>query len=625
MKQCRLIDLTKTYGDKALFHDLNLTITEGEKIGLIGVNGTGKSTLLSLISGIELPDSGTIDQPKDFTVRLLDQEPELDDGLSILETVFKTDAKVVQLMNRFETALAAYEKNPESAEIQEKFMAIQQKMEEEEAWDATSQAKTILSKLGIHDTNRQINELSGGQKKRVALAQVMLETPDLLLLDEPTNHLDYQAIDWLAGYLKKYKGALMVVSHDRYFLDEVSTVMVELENGKAYQYKGNYESFIEAKALREEQEQAEQQKHNNLYRSELAWMRKGAKARTTKQKARIKRFEELDKKTGPVNQEDLTISAVGSRLGKQVVELKNVAKAFNGKSILTDFDFMLLPGDRIGIAGPNGSGKSTLMDLISGRIEPDSGSVIIGQTVKFAYFSQEIKGMNEQLRMIEYLREEAEEAVTKEGKVSVSQMLEQFLFPPSVHGTPIYKLSGGEKKRLYLLRLLMQQPNVLLLDEPTNDLDTQTLTVLENFIESFEGVVITVSHDRYFLDKSAEKLIILGHDQEPEIVFDRYSDYLAAKTDEKPEQAVKETKKEKPKQREKKRLSFHEKKEWEEIDDKIAAAELKIESLEQELNQTGSDFTRADEIMSELEKTNDELEHLIERWSYLSEIAEQAD
>ncbi|MFB1080882.1 ABC-F family ATP-binding cassette domain-containing protein [Jeotgalibacillus sp. JSM ZJ347] len=623
MKQCKVLNVYKSYGEKSLFEDLSFTITDSDRVGLIGVNGTGKSTLMKLIAGIEYPDAGEVYKPKQYSVKLLDQEPELNGDQTVMETIFESDAAVTKLMTEYQLVMSDYENNPESEEVQERMLKIQQKMDEENAWDAASKAKSILSKLGINDTEKRISALSGGQKKRVALAQVLLEEPDLLLLDEPTNHLDYEAILWLGQYLQKYAGSLLFVSHDRYFIDQVSNAMLEIDKGRAFRYKGNYQQFIEAKAEREEQEASAEKKKNNLYKNELAWMRKGAKARTTKQKARIQRFESLESSMDKNQDQELSIGALSSRLGKQVIELKSVTKTFE-RELFKDFSLLITPGDRIGIAGSNGSGKSTLMNMIAGKIEPDRGTVEIGQTVKMAYFSQEIEEMDQKMRMIEYIRESAEVVETAEGSISASQMLEQFLFPPEVHGTPIYKLSGGEKRRLYLLKLLMKQPNVLLLDEPTNDLDTQTLTVLENFLDMFGGVVITVSHDRYFLDKVAEKLIILNETATPEITLDAYSTYLEKQIDDQDKAPVQQVVKAQKhsNEKEKTRLSYKEKLEWETITSDIEEIENSITLLEEELNQTGSDYMRAEEINHEIKELNEKLEQAIERWSYLSEYAE---
>ncbi|PPA71207.1 ABC-F family ATP-binding cassette domain-containing protein [Jeotgalibacillus proteolyticus] len=621
MKQFVAENIVKTYGDKTLFHDLSFTISGNERIGLIGINGTGKSSLLKLIAGIDGADSGNFSHPKEFSVGYLPQEPVLDETLTVLDCIFQSDAPIIRKMREYEQVLAEYEKDPQSEKIQQQFMVIQQEMDKEDAWDASAQAKTILSKLGIQNIHSQVGTLSGGQKKRVALAQVLVETPDLLLLDEPTNHLDYEAIVWLQEFLKRYKGALLIVSHDRYFLDQVSTRMIEIDQGRAFSYKGNYQAFIEAKAKREEDEQQSMQKMKSLYRNELAWMRKGAKARTTKQKARIQRFESIEKDVEKVTDKDqLTVGMTASRLGKKVIELTDVKKSYGGKLLFEHVNLLVQPGARYGIVGRNGTGKSTLLNIIADKVQPDAGTVEIGQTVKMAYFSQEIKEMNPNIRMIEYVREGAEMIETEDGEVSAAGMLERFLFPPSVHGTPIYKLSGGEKRRLFLLKLLMEKPNVLLLDEPTNDLDTETLTVLEQFIEEFQGVVITVSHDRYFLDKVAEHLIIVKGKGEVTILQQDYSAYLLEQSEQKKEKAQPKLLAEKPEK--KKKLSYLEKKEWEEIDEKIASAEDKLQQLEDDLGRIGSDFEKAERIMEEQRVKNEELENLIERWSYLSELAE---
>ncbi|KIL44136.1 ABC-F family ATP-binding cassette domain-containing protein [Jeotgalibacillus soli] len=626
MKQFVIESIEKSYGEKLLFQGLSLKITENERIGLIGVNGTGKSSLLRIIAGIDGVDEGKLDHPSDYVVRYLAQEPDIDDNLTVLEAVFQSDAPIIRLMREYEKALAEYEQNPLSKNIQNKFMKIQQEMDASNAWDANAAAKTILSKLGIQDVNKKVEVISGGQKKRVALAQVLIETPDLLLLDEPTNHLDYEAIVWLEDFLKRYRGAVVIVSHDRYFLDQVSTRMVELDSGKAYSYNGNYQSFIEAKALREEQEGQAMQKKQNLYRNELAWMRRGAKARTTKQKARIQRFESLDEQVSSKSSEDsMKVGIASSRLGKQVIELEQVSKSFNQKVLFTNVNMLIQPKARIGIVGRNGTGKSTLLNIMAGLIEADEGTVRIGQTVKMAYFTQQLKNMDENKRMIEYIREEAEVIEVEDGsRASVAQMLERFLFPVSVHGTPIRKLSGGEKRRLYLLKLLMGKPNVLLLDEPTNDLDTETLTVLEQYIEEFSGVVITVSHDRYFLDKTADELIVLSGESKIDFVQSDYSEFLRAES-ERQKVVIKEAiteQKAAPIKKEKKKMSYLEKREWEGIDDQIQQVEERQAFLEKELQTIGSDFEKAHRIMNEQAALDEKLEELIERWTYLSEFNE---
>ncbi|KMY54554.1 multidrug ABC transporter ATP-binding protein [Bacillus sp. FJAT-27231] len=627
MRALTVQDMTKSYGEKVLFDGLTFSIAEKERIGLIGVNGTGKSSLLKIVAGKDLPDSGEMVSPNDYTIAYLEQEPEMNPALTVMDQIFLSDAPVIQLLKEYEGTLKQLEQDPQDQEVAERLFELQKQMDALNAWEANTNAEAILTRLGIPDFSRRIGELSGGQKKRVALAQVLIETPDLLILDEPTNHLDYETIGWLEEYLSKYQGAVLLVTHDRYFLDRVANRMFELDHGSLYTYKGNYQEYIAAKAAREEQQAAEEDKRRNLYRRELAWMRRGAKARTTKQKARIDRFEQLEGALGQgPKKEQMDLAMKGSRLGKQVFELKDVSKSFEGKVILKDFNLLVKPGDRFGIVGKNGSGKSTFMNLLAGKLEFDNGEMVTGQTVKIAYYTQERTDMDESMRMIAYIRESAEVVTTKTGeKISAAQMLERFLFPMHGHGTPIYKLSGGEKRRLYLLKLLMTQPNVLLLDEPTNDLDTETLTVLEDYLEEFPGVVITVSHDRYFLDKTAERLLVFEGDGVISSYYGLYSDYLAEQAEaEKLEEApAKEPKveavREKPK---KKKLSYNEQREWETIEADIASIEARIAEAEEELEAVGSDFEKAQQLSAELEQLNEQLEQFIERWSYLSEFVQ---
>jgi len=624
MKIISIENLTKTYGEKQLFQDISFTVAEKERVGLIGVNGTGKSSLLKIVAGVDLPDSGEIVLPKDYKIAYSSQTPSLDESLTVLDQVFAGDAPILQVVKEYERALLDLEANPDLESAQERLFDIQRKMDAVDGWDAGTNAKTILTKLGITDFNKRISELSGGQKKRVSLAQVLIQDADLLILDEPTNHLDYESVKWLEEYLSRYSGAILLVTHDRYFLDRVTNRIFELDGGKLYSYKGNYSAFLEAKAIREENEAATLEKQRNLYRRELEWIRRGAKARTTKQKARIGRFEELDNQVSSVKaSEKLDMSLSGSRLGKQVFELKDANKSYGTQTILKDFDLLVKPGDRIGIVGNNGTGKSTLLHTLAGRLPLDSGEFIMGQTVKVAYYTQENEDMDENKRMIEYLKETAQVVSTSDGKtISAAQMLERFLFPPYTHGTPIRKLSGGEKRRLYLLKILMSEPNVLLLDEPTNDLDTQTLTVLENYLEEFPGVVITVSHDRYFLDKVAEQLLILKGNGKIDSFYGNYTEFLEAQTEkvEPKPQPEKKIEQEKPK---KKRMTYKEKIEWESIDEEIEKVENRLKDISVEMAATGSDFEKAQALMDEENSLNEKLENLIERWSYLSELVEK--
>ncbi|MGG0716821.1 ABC-F family ATP-binding cassette domain-containing protein [Robertmurraya massiliosenegalensis] len=626
MKMLTIDNLTKTYGEKELFQDISFTITEKERIGLIGVNGTGKSSLLKIVAGIDDPDAGEVTMPKDYKIAYASQSPVLDENLTVLDQVFAGESPILRVVKEYEKALLALEEDPNRAENQEKLFDLQRKMDAIDGWDVGTNARTILTKLGISDFNKKIAELSGGQKKRVSLAQVLIRDADLLILDEPTNHLDYESVKWLEEYLSRYSGALLLVTHDRYFLDRVTNRMFELDGGKLYSYKGNYAAFLEAKAIREENEAATLEKQRNLFRRELEWIRRGAKARTTKQKARIGRFENLDEQISSVKStEKLDISLSGSRLGKQVFELKDAYKSYGSQVILKDFDLLVKPGDRIGIVGRNGTGKSTLLNTLAGKLPLDSGEYMIGQTVKIAYYTQENEDLDENKRMIEYLKETAQVVTTSDGKtISATQMLERFLFPTYTHGTQIRKLSGGEKRRLYLLKILMSEPNVLLLDEPTNDLDTQTLTVLEDYLEDFPGVVITVSHDRYFLDKVVEQLLILNGDGNIDSFYGNYTELLESQS---AKQNVKEptiqkekvVTEDKPK---KKKLTYKEKLEWETIDDDITAVEERLKQISEEMTQTGSDFEQAQALMNEENTLNEKLEYLIERWSYLSELIE---
>lgn len=617
-------NVTKTHGEKTIFHDLIFSLTDGEKIGIVGINGTGKSTLLNIIAGVEESDSGEKIHPNDYTISYLSQAPKFDEQSTIMDYMFASDTPVFSLIRRYEKTLLDLQNNPENEAVQNRLLKEQQEMDALNAWDTSANAKTILTKLGIHTFTKKLGELSGGQKKRVALAKTLIETPDLLILDEPTNHLDFDSINWLQDYLAKYQKALLFVTHDRYFLDNVANKIWELSNTKLYEYKGNYADFLEAKAIREENEASAQSKKESLFKKELAWIRRGAKARTTKQKARIQRFEELESDVAnKTKKENLEIELSGSRLGKKVLDLQSITKKYGSETIIQDFSFLFKRGDRIGIVGNNGSGKSTLLNIIAGLENIDSGEIEVGQTVKFGYYTQENIDMDENLRMIEYIRETADSIQLKDGSyISAAQMLERFLFPLHTHGTLIRKLSGGEKRRLYLLNILMSAPNVLLLDEPTNDLDTQTLTVLEDYLENFPGVVITVSHDRYFLDKVCEQLIVFKAKANIELFYGSYTEYLAERREpieeKKPSNAVPQTRPEKKK----KKLSYSEMKEWEEIEGKMEAVEKKLVEIKAEMASCGSDFGKLQLLMEEEQKNHEQLELLMERWAYLAEKLE---
>ncbi|WP_251552403.1 ABC-F family ATP-binding cassette domain-containing protein [Neobacillus muris] len=629
MKMLTVENATKTYGEKQLFDQISFTIGEKERAGLIGVNGTGKSSLLKIVAGLDTPDEGKVITGKDYSISFLQQKPDFETDRTVLEQVFHGDAPILKLLREYERTLLKLNHAPDNTANLEELYRLQKQMDALNAWDASSNAKSILTKLGIMDFNQMVGQLSGGQKKRVALAQVLIAEPDLLILDEPTNHLDFDTVKWLEDYLSRYKGSILVVTHDRYFLDRVTNRIFELDGGKLYSYKGNYAAFLEAKAIREENEAATFEKRKNLFRRELEWIRRGAQARSTKQKARIGRFEELDDQlsNGKPAAEKLDISLNGSRLGKQVFELKGATKRYGDKLILESYDLLIKPGDRIGIIGNNGTGKSTFLNILAQQIPLDSGVFNIGQTVKIAYYTQESEDMDETRRMIEYIKETAEIVETSDGKtISAAQMLERFLFPSYTHGTPIRKLSGGEKRRLYLLKILMSAPNVLLLDEPTNDLDTQTLTILEDYLEEFPGVVITVSHDRYFLDKVASQLLIFKGNAKIDAFYGNYSEYLEKAVSQEPKKEAKPSPvpAKAPEKEKKKKLTFKEQKEWEEIDGEIADTEAKLETITSKMDKCGSDFTKLQELMTEAAELNNKLEHLIERWTYLAEMAENS-
>lgn len=625
MSQLIIENLTKTIGDKTLFQHINFTITEGEKVGLIGINGTGKSTLLSILAGKEDADQLMKEHPNAYRIAYLEQEPSFNPELTVLETVFSSDAPIVELNLRYEHIVQALSADPTNEEIQQQFSNLQNEMDRADGWDMNAKARTILTKLGVTSFDKKMKELSGGQQKRVCLANVLLEPAQLLLLDEPTNHLDVASIEWLQDYLANEKGAVLFITHDRYFLDAVATHIYELANTTLYAHTGNYADFIETKALRVEMAAATEQKLRNRYRTELQWIRRGAKARSTKQKARIERFENLSEQLQTTSeQQQMDVQLQTSRLGKKVIELVNVGKNFGSQVIVQNFSMLLQTGDRIAIVGPNGVGKTTLLRMIAKELEPDTGEIEQGSTVKIAHFHQHIPEMNEQKRMIEYIREISNDIVDAEGtRLSATQMLERFLFPSSTHGTIISKLSGGERKRLYLLKLLMEQPNVLLLDEPTNDLDIETLSVLESFIDTFPGVVITISHDRFFLDRTATKLWELDGTGTVTVSFGTYSEYVASrKAEEQP--IVEEKRSRAPEREKKKKMTYSEKQEWETIEAHIEQLEQSIETVEHEMTEAGADYDKLQQLTEQLDALNTEYEQKIERWSYLEELAQMS-
>ncbi|MDM8331376.1 ABC-F family ATP-binding cassette domain-containing protein [Limosilactobacillus pontis] len=633
MQTMRAEGLTSTYGEKTLFKDVNFIINENDRIGLIGVNGSGKTSLLNAISGETSPEKGTITKPNDYTIGYLKQQPELDENKTIMEAIFEGQQPVFKTIRAYEDALRKFSDHPEDPQAIDRYTKMQAKMDQEDAWEADSQVKTILNQLKIKDTSQKIAELSGGQQKRVGLAQVLIEQPDLLLLDEPTNHLDLDSVIWLQDFLKSYKGAVLVVTHDRYFLDQVTNHIWELSFGNLYHYEGNYQDFVAKKAERVELAQETEKKNQQLYKKELAWMRTGAKARSTKQKGRINRFHELEGKVGNLKvDQDISINLGSQRLGKDVIKFENANLQLGDHRILKDFNWLVQAGDRIGITGENGAGKTSLLNVIAQRVPLDSGVLKIGETVKLGYYTQQTEGVDDSKRMISFLSEIAENVTDKDGnKISVTQLLERFLFPRFMHGTLIRKLSGGEKRRLYLLKILMQQPNVLLLDEPTNDLDIGTLTVLEDYLDNFAGTVITVSHDRYFLDKVVDDLLIFHGNGQIQRYTGRFTDYLkeqqAAKDSQQEAKAtakkVKPEPKEKPAAKKKTKLTYAEQLEWNHIDDDLDQLDQQHQDLEKQMAESASDYTKLADLQKQLNKVQKQIDEKTARWEYLSNFVDE--
>ena len=604
--------LTKSYTERLLFDDTSFSINEGEKIGLIGVNGTGKSTLLKIVAGLEDADSGSVVRGRSLYIRYLSQIPEFAEGDTVLESVMRENAG---------------ETHYSSAD------------------EMQATAKSMLNKLGIIEHDGLTSTLSGGQRKRVALASVLMSTADLLILDEPTNHLDSGMADWLEEYLKAFRGALLMITHDRYFLDSVVGRIVELDKGKLYSYQANYEGFLALKAERMEMAEASERKRQTILRNEIAWMQRGARARSTKQKAHIQRYEELRDQKGPEYDRNVELESIASRLGRTTVEVKDLCKAYGDKVLMKDFTYIFLKNDRVGIIGPNGSGKSTLMKMLAGWVEPDSGTIQIGQTVKMGYFSQENEAMDESLKVIDYIKNVAEYVKTKDGSISASQMLERFLFPSGMQYTSIGRLSGGERRRLYLLRILMEAPNVILLDEPTNDLDIQTLTILEDYLDTFPGIVIAVSHDRYFLDRVVNRIFAFEGQGKVTQYEGGFTDYQIAWSARHPQETGEQKGvragdsdengsglpinrnnwKQAAGGEKKRKLSFKEQREWETIEADIAALEQSIGDLEQEIGKSATNYTRLNELMEEKSAREAQLEEKMERWMYLNELVEQIE
>ncbi|MCH4336336.1 ABC-F family ATP-binding cassette domain-containing protein [Staphylococcus haemolyticus] len=626
MEAYKIEHLNKSYADKIIFDDLNLSISEHERIGLVGINGTGKSTLLKVIGNIDDDYTADITHPNQYRIRYSSQKQDLDGDMTVFQAVLSSDTTTLQIIKAYEEAVNAYTQQQDDAHFQ-KMMEAQEAMDRNSAWDYNAEIKTILSKLGINDTTKKVNELSGGQQKRVVLAKTLIEQPDLLLLDEPTNHLDFESITWLINYVKQYPHTVLFVTHDRYFLNEIASRIIELDRGKLKSYPGNYEDYIAMRAENEIIEQKQQEKQKALYKQELAWIRAGAKARTTKQQARINRFNDLGSEVQAQHVQDKgQLNLAYSRLGKQVYELEQLSKQINGRTLFEDITEIIQSGQRIGIVGPNGAGKTTLLNILSGEENDYTGTLKIGQTVKVAYFKQTEETLDRDIRMIDYLREESEVAKEKDGtSISVTQLLERFLFPSSTHGKKIYKLSGGEQKRLYLLRLLVHQPNVLLLDEPTNDLDTETLTILEDYISSFGGSVITVSHDRYFLNKVAQEYWYI-HDGKMERIVGAFEDYESYKKEQDKLVAL-EKQAQQPKQkttvRKKSGLSYKEKREYETLMDRIEQTETRLEEIDEEMIEASADYAIIKELNEEKEQLELTYETDITRWSELEELKEQ--
>jgi ATP-binding cassette subfamily F protein uup len=625
-------NISKSYSEKKLLSKINFGINEGDKIGLIGINGTGKSTLLKIIAGVEKADEGGIVKGNAVRIEYLSQNPDFDPEATVLEQVFKGNSIIMKLIREYEEATRSQDTTTE------KISKLTREMDAMNAWNLESEARTILTKLGISDFDAKIGNLSGGQKKRVVLAAALVNPSDLLVLDEPTNHLDNDAIDWLEQYLNKRKGALLMITHDRYFLDRVVNQIIELDSGSLYLYKGNYSYFLEKKLEREEIEGANEKKRQRLLRKELAWIKKGAKARTTKQKARIDRFEKLSEQTGDEMDEKFQISVPSSRLGKKIIVLENISKSFDDATVIDNFSFILSRNDRIGIVGPNGSGKTTLFNIICGMVKPDSGKVETGETVKIGLYSQEIQHIDGSLRAIEYIKEGAEYLSTAEGyQISAAQMMERFLFPPALQWALTENLSGGEKRRLNLLKVLMEAPNILLLDEPTNDFDIETLVVLEDYLEDFKGAVIAISHDRYFLDRMAERIFSFEGNGNIVEYTGNYSDFKEKSAANFQRTSVSNKVKEesvdknsnrmsKTDQGEKKekplKFSFKEQKEYAEIEDTIADIEAKIKKTTAKIDEAFDDYILLQQLLIEKEDMEKQLKEKMERWVYLNELAE---
>lgn len=624
-------NLGHSYGVRTLFKNISFNIEEGDKIGVIGVNGTGKSTLLRDIATGE-PNEGKITKNGTCVIEYLPQDPAFDPDATVLEQVFRGESPQLDVVRRYEEAVQQAAAEPENKAARQKLLALQQEMDSKFAWQMESEAKAVLDKLGITDLQQPIKELSGGQRKRVALAGVLVRPSDLLILDEPTNHMDNETVAWLEEVLQKRKGALLMVTHDRYFFDRVVNRTLEIDGGEGYLYTGNYSLFLQKREERRIAAAGAAQRLRNVYRRELAWISRGAEARRTKSKERIERFNELKKEVNNIKTEQqLEISSVGSRLGKTIIECEHIGLDYGGKTYIDDFNYVLLRNDRIGIVGPNGSGKSSLMDIIAGRLAPTRGTVKVGQTVKIGYFAQHSEFKDADCRVLEYIKNVSDYIETADGtRITAAQMLERFLFPPELQWVPVSKLSGGEKRRLYLLSVLMSAPNVLILDEPTNDLDIPTLSVLEDYLDTFNGAVIAVSHDRYFLDRFAGKIFaFMGGGEVRQFIGD-YSRYEQARAEAQnlARQQERAQSVAKPQQREEKqrapKMTYKEKLEYERIEQVIAQAEAELKMTEMEINACGTDFVKLTELTAKQQELTQRISDLTDRWAYLEELAEAA-
>ena len=623
MKTLAVTGLEKTYGTKTLLAGIDFAIRTGDRIGLIGPNGTGKSSFLKVLADQTDYDQGTIDKPKDYRIAYLAQNPELDPNQTILDTVFAGDTPELKLLHDYEAANLALLSDPDNGKLQEAFQSITEAMNQADAWQIEVKAKTVLTQLGLVNLNQRVGDCSGGEQKRIGIAQVLIAEPDLLILDEPTNHLDVNSVQWLEKYLASYKGALLLVTHDRYFLERTVNKIVELRHGRFREYSGNYQAYLEKKATELALEERMQDKQDKLYQAELAWMRKGAKARTTKQQARIERFDQLKEEIASRqdSQETSGFEFDQQRIGNQVIELEQARIEVGQQVVVQDYTKHFTKGERIGLIGANGVGKTTFLNTLAGYHNLAAGTLKLGQTVRLAYYRQLDQDLPGDMRILAYLTQIADNFVSPDRRTkSAAQMLEQFNFPRVSHGSSISSLSGGEKRRLYLLSLLIQEPNVLFLDEPTNDLDIDTLTVLDDYLAQFEGLVVVVSHDRYFLDKTVDQYLILEGQGAYTTYWGSYSDYLAKEQTAPEKEKLAPAPSNKPK-REQKKLSYEEKKEWAGIEAAIEAAENRLNQIQEDMEANSQDAGRLMSLQEELEATEAHLYHLYERYDYLSELA----